>query len=119
MSMADATKTATFLRDVSKQNRARGVQKLYQVTPPMKSQDWNGNAAEYQYVIVSAVDVMFSGPETYIFPATAGGEIAEWGELEGSFKGALDHEKALHNAGYTVADVLVVPESTPRLAVGS
>ena len=54
------------------------------------------------HVIVSAVVAMFSGPETYIFPANDKGEITDWGELDGSFKGDLDHAQALRNAGYEV-----------------
>lgn len=45
---------------------------------------------------------MFSGPETYIFPADKTGEIVNWSELDGSFKGGLDHEQALVNAGFEV-----------------
>lgn len=118
--MGAEAKTATFIRDVSAQNKARGEQRLYLVSPPMVAAKWDDSeTTEYPYVIVSAVDVIFSGPETYIFPATPGGEIADWGELAGSFKGALDHEEALTNAGYTVADVLVVHESAPRKGVTS
>lgn len=54
------------------------------------------------YVVVSAVDVPLGGPETYIFPAEVGGQIKSWVELDGSFKGGLDHETALADAGYTV-----------------
>lgn len=50
----------------------------------------------------SAADVMFSGPETYIFPANEDSIVVHWGELEGSFKGGLDHERALRNAGFEV-----------------
>ena len=55
-----------------------------------------------QYVIVSAADAFGEGPETFIFKADAAGEIIDWGELEGSFKGAFDHEQAMRNAGYTI-----------------
>lgn len=117
--MSEETKTATFLRDVSEQNHARGVQRLYAVVPPVSVEDQGGVVTEYDHVIVSAVDVIFTGPETYIFPATPAGEVADWLELEGSFRGALDHEEALTNAGYAIADVLVVNESAPRKAVTS
>lgn len=46
---------------------------------------------------------MFSGPETYIFPANEDGKVVHWAELEGSFRGGLDHERALRNAGFEVA----------------
>lgn len=57
----------------------------------------------YQYVVVSAVRVPFSGPETYIFKADSQGKVADWAELEGSFRGALDHARALRGAGYEIA----------------
>lgn len=45
---------------------------------------------------------MFQGPETFLFPADGKGNITSWGELDGSFRGAIDHEQALRNAGYVV-----------------
>ena len=44
-----------------------------------------------------------AGPETYIFAADQAGNITDWMELEGSFKGAMDHEEALLGAGYEVS----------------
>lgn len=55
-----------------------------------------------EYVVVSASNVPFSGPETYIFAADEDGKIVRWTELDGSFRGELDHEKALRGAGYEV-----------------
>lgn len=55
-----------------------------------------------EYVIVSAAVVPISGPETYIFAANKNGQVTDWIELPGSFRGALDHERALRNAGYEV-----------------
>lgn len=72
---------------------------------------WTGHASLYkldepldghEYVIVSATNAMFTGPETYIFPSTEDGECEDFGELEGSFKGDLNHYTALRNAGYEV-----------------
>ena len=71
-----------------------GIAKLYQLTPPIDT--------AIKFVVVSATDG-YSGPETYIFPADRQGRVTHWGELAGSFRGSLDHEKALRNAGYTVA----------------
>ena len=48
-----------------------------------------------KHVVVSATVAMFGGPETYIFPANEDGEIVDYGELPGSYKGGLDHETAL------------------------
>lgn len=58
------------------------------------------------YVVTSATVVFGSGPETYIFPSDDEGYITSWEELPGSFKGDLDHERAMIEAGYET----VVPE---------
>ena len=45
-----------------------------------------------------------SGPETYIFPSNEV-DVTDWNELTGSFRGGIDHAKALYGAGYeTVID---------------
>ena len=76
-----------------------GTAALYKLTPSLVVGD--DNALEtHEYIVVSATIVMYSGPETYIFPANADGEVVDWLELPGSFKGALDIEQALRNAGY-------------------
>lgn len=84
-------KTATLVRKLSGFN---GDARLYRLSEPHDGHD---------LVIVSAVVVMFSGPETYIFPADESGEVTDWGEMDGSFRGELDHEQALSNAGYEVS----------------
>jgi hypothetical protein len=81
------TKTATFVRNLTGYT---GDAKLY-------------NTTDQGYLIVSAVVVPYTGPETYIFPADEDGEITDWLELDGSFRGGLDHEAALVGAGYTLA----------------
>jgi len=87
-------KTATFLGRVNPD--ANGYQKLYRLDPPL-----DGN----EHVVTSAVTVFgpWGGPETYIFPADSEGIVMSWLELDGSYKGGLDHEEALTNAGYEVA----------------
>lgn len=55
-----------------------------------------------KHVLVSAVVAPFSGPETYIFPADESGKVVYWGELDGSYRGGMDHAQALTNAGYTI-----------------
>ncbi len=70
----------------------RGDARLYRVDPPLE-----GN----EFVVVSAV-FAYSGPETYIFPSDADGEIVSWSELEGSLYDCVDHIKALNSAGYLV-----------------
>ena len=74
----------------------------------MQWEDWRGDEAhtrQSQYVIVSATVVPYSGPETYIFAAHKAGdifEVTDWMELDGSYRGELNHTKALSNAGYQV-----------------
>lgn len=82
----------------------RGNARLYRVSPPMKYGydygDGDDRRGETEYVIVSAVVAMFSGPETYIFPAREDGSAIDMLELDGSYRGGLDHEAALRRAGY-------------------
>ncbi len=88
--------------DLGQVNRAsNGTQRLYQLVPPMGATEL-GDVVTYDYVVVSAVNAFGTGDETYIFPADASGEITDWLELDGSFKGDQDHEEALRRAGYTV-----------------
>ena len=78
-----------------------GDAKLYKMQPPLVKIDYDGKTVEtHEFVIVSATVAMFSGPETYIFPATEDGEAKNYGELEGSYRGGLDHAEALRGAGY-------------------
>jgi hypothetical protein len=82
-----------------------GQAHCYRLDPPLKWRDWRNDlehAAEF--VVVSATVAMYSGPETYIFPSDENGKVINWGELDGSFKGALNHVTALRNAGYEVRD---------------
>lgn len=81
------------------------IQSLYQLSPPLEAKDWDDNVKDvHEYVVVSAVNAMDTGAETYIFPADSEGKITDWLELDGSFKGALDHAEALANAGYEIKE---------------
>jgi hypothetical protein len=84
------TNKATFIKDLTGYG---GAAKLYKCKPPLEGND---------FVIVSAARVPYSGPETYIFPSDNEGNVTDYGELEGSYRGGLDHHKALNNAGYKV-----------------
>jgi hypothetical protein len=101
--MSEQTKTATLVK--SDLPKFTGTAHLYRCDPPMADRQWDESAQpqEFEYVVVSATNAMFSGPETYIFGANEQGEIIEWGELEGSYRGGLDHEEALRRAGYAAA----------------
>ncbi len=68
----------------------RGDAALYELDPPFKQQ---------RFVVVSAIDAMFTGPETYVFASDAAGEPKSWLELGGSFRGARDHATALAKTG--------------------
>jgi hypothetical protein len=78
-----------------------------------KLSGWRGDARVFkmepayeghEYVIVSAADAPFSGPETYIFPTdnAVNDEPSSWGELPGSKRGTLSHYEVLSDLGYEV-----------------
>lgn len=78
------------------------TKELYRLSPPLSGEDWEGEEYEHRYVIASGANVPYSGPETYLFPANEKGEITDWRELEGSFRGGIDCDRAIENAGYVV-----------------
>ena len=85
---------------------ANGNQVLWKLSEPVGyDHDWKTNepAGVTGYVITSAVVAMFTGPETYIFPADADGNVIDWGEMEGSLRGTLSHEAAILSAGWEIA----------------
>ena len=67
---------------------------LYRMEPPLDG---------CEFVIASATNAMFTGPETYLFPADADGRVIGWNEIEGSYRGGLSHAIALGRAGYSIA----------------
>lgn len=93
-------KTATFIRELGAE--FRGDARLYKLDPPIEDSQWSDGVSKYEYVIVSGVEAMFSGPETLIFPSDEQGNVVDWGDLDGSFRGDIDHERALNEAGYKV-----------------
>lgn len=66
---------------------------LWKAEPPLDG---------HEYVITSAMDVEYSGPETYVFASDKHGEITDWCELRGSFRGELNHKKCFANIGYCI-----------------
>lgn len=95
-------KTATLIK--ARLNGYTGDARLYKVDPPIPQNEWDGeDTTTHEYVVVSGVIAPFSGAETYIFPGDAEGNVVDWGELDGSFRGDIDHEQALVNAGYSIA----------------
>jgi hypothetical protein len=90
--------TATFIKDL---NGFSGHASLYKLSEPV-GYGWDGEKGKTEFVVVSAANVMFSGNETYIFPADEKGEVTDWGEMPGSYRGGLSHEEAISNAGWTL-----------------
>lgn len=86
-------KTATRIRDVHQSPDRNASQAIYRLDPPLDG---------HSHVLVSAVTVALCGPETYIFGSDENGNIEDWEELNGSYRGGLDHAAALKNAGYEV-----------------
>lgn len=91
-------------------NSDRADQVLWELS---KEIVWNEYEKDYvegytpkrtKFVITSAVDVLYSGPETYMFPANEHGEIINWGEMPGSFKGEFNHEKCIIGAGWKILE---------------
>jgi len=99
-------KTAKFVRQIE---GFRGDARLYCLSESVEYGEWDKEKEERidkttSYVVVSAVVAPFPGPETYIFPASEDGGVLNWSELEGSFRGGLDHVKALGRAGFGVEE---------------
>jgi len=100
-----AEKIAKFVKDCSED--FKGTAFLFKMSPPMRYREYDCDTDKYKthrttYVIVSAVVVLISGAETYIFAADRFGNIKNWTELGGSYRGGLNHEEALNNAGFSV-----------------
>lgn len=70
----------------------RGSAALYRMSPPH---------AGHEFVIASAVNCGFAH-ETYLFPATPDGEIADWIELDGSERNTTSHERVMSNIDYVI-----------------
>lgn len=95
--------TAVFVKN----RNGAGVGKVYRLDPPVTCQVWTWDGYEEsvtEYVWVSAVVAFGSGPETYIFPCDKNGLVLSYLEMAGSYRGGLDHELALRNAGYRVSE---------------
>jgi hypothetical protein len=97
----EVIKTATFVKHQT--SRSGADQRLYRVSPEVTWGGWSDDVAANRsdHVVVSAV-VAYSGPETFIFPADENGKVIDFGELQGSFQGGLDHNEALRGSGYEV-----------------
>lgn len=79
----------------------KGEVYLYRLSQPVKVGwgpygDEPDERDETEYVVVSGVYVPGSGDETYIFAADEAGNVLAWNELDGSFRGYIDHERAIN-----------------------
>lgn len=93
---------ATRIPDPERIKGFRGDARLYRLDPPLTHNDYFDGEITHEYVVVSAANDPYSGPETYIFPADEKGNVTSWGELTGSQRGTLDHEAVLSDLGYTI-----------------
>jgi hypothetical protein len=94
--------TAKFIRKI---DGWRSDARLYKLDTPVEYDSRFDDGTQFtDHVIVSGVYVAMSGPETYIFPATPEGSALNMHELVGSFQGAIDHARALRQAGYTLVE---------------
>jgi hypothetical protein len=99
--MTEKLKTAKFVRHIDENPVSdQNLYKLSVSVPYDYDYDKERFLKKTKYVIVSAVIVLGTGPETFIFPADKNGQILDWGELEGSYRGGLNHDKALRKAGF-------------------
>lgn len=86
--------TAMFTRSL---DDFKGNAALYRLSKPV---DYEGNEQTCFVVVSDVIAFDHGGPETYIFPADEDGNILDWTELNGSYRGGRDHKHALANAGY-------------------
>jgi len=94
-------RTAELIKD--NLTNFNGHAALYKLSQPV-SYGYDDAAGTTEFVVASTADVMFSGVETYLFPADAEGNILNWGELDGSMKGETSHEVVLGSAGFTLKE---------------
>lgn len=93
--MRDFRKSAIAVKNIKE---ARGRACLYKLSDPLSG---------YEYVVVSSANDCTdayenSTGETFIFGSDECGKIKSFLELPGSYKGGLDHQKALNDAGYDI-----------------
>ena len=93
--MREFLKSAVAIKNI---REARGRACLYKLSEPLVG---------YEYVVVSAAKDFKDQynnmiGETYIFGSDETGKIKSFLELPGSYKGGLDHQKALNDAGYDI-----------------
>ena len=93
--MREFRKSAVAVKNVKE---AKGRACLYKLSDPLMG---------YEYVVVSAAKDARDGHnqiigETFIFGSDETGNVRSFLELPGSYRGGLDHQKALNDAGYDI-----------------
>jgi len=93
--MREFLKSAVAVKNIKE---AKGRACLYKLSEPLVG---------YEYVVVSAARDRKDNynnviGETFIFGSDQTGKIKSFLELPGSYKGGLDHQKALNDAGYDI-----------------
>lgn len=100
------SKTATLIRTMPRGTRSMiGAQAIYKFDPPLPTSSYDEDeSGTTTYALVSASNVMFSGPEVYLFAYNDPEDFGpvSWMELPGSQKGTLSHEKVISDLGYTI-----------------
>ncbi len=82
-----------------------GDARIYRLSSPIKYYDWRAEKEKQSsYVVVSATIAPYSGPETFIFACNKKGEVKNFSELNGSFRGDLCHASALEGAGFKIEE---------------
>lgn len=56
----------------------------------------------HKWVVTSAKIIPTIGPETYMFGSDENGNIISWDELQGSYRGGLEHRICFQNIGYNI-----------------
>lgn len=81
---------ATLIREYVEHSK----RKLYRLDRPY-TYERTKETVTSEYVVVSATDAPFSGPETYVFQCDEDGVIINWTELPGSIRGDYSHEEII------------------------
>lgn len=104
---------STFVRDITDR------QKLYRTSEPFActkiirepGQGWlqgRLEPTETSFIVSSwcniETEIAQGCPETYLFAANEDGEVIDWCEMEGSFKGAYNHEEAMNNSNFPLKE---------------
>ena len=84
-------------REIKKLTGWTGDARVFELSEPMQYE-----GGKTKYVVVSATVAPFTGAETYIFPSDEKGDVKKFSELDGSYRGGLDHAQALEGAGYEI-----------------